>query len=138
MIRWNAELSRRLACGDDEKRALGPLIRRFIELSRKARREGFASLEADEEPGIDDPLFKVGIKLVGEGISGDGLEEILTTYLLVSDEKGWPFLKSCVIVDGLVSLADGDEPALIVRKLVSYYGADRALNALQELEGSAP
>ncbi len=138
MIRWNAELSRRLSCSDDDKRALGPLIRRFVELSRKVRREGFASLGTDDESAIDDPLFKIGIKLVSEGVSGDGLEEILATYLLVSEEKGWPFLKSCVIVDGLVSLADSDEPALIVRKLVSYYGADRALNALQELEGSAP
>jgi flagellar motor component MotA len=137
MIRWNAELSRRLACGDEDKRALGPLIRRFVELSRKARREGFESLEADEA-SVEDPLFKVGLRLVVEGVSGEGLEEILATYLLVSDEKGWPFLRSCAVVDGLVSLAEGDEPALIVRKLVSYYGADRALSALQELEGSAP
>lgn len=137
MIRWNAELSRRLACGDEDKRALGPLIRRFVELSRKARREGFEALEADEA-SVEDPLFKVGLRLVVEGVSGEGLEEILATYLLVSDEKGWPFLRSCAVVDGLVSLAEGDEPALIVRKLVSYYGADRALSALQELEGSAP
>jgi flagellar motor component MotA len=107
MIRWNAELSRRLACGDEDKRALGPLIRRFVELSRKARREGFESLEADEA-SVEDPLFKVGLRLVVEGVSGEGLEEILATYLLVSDEKGWPFLRSCAVVDGLVSLAEGD------------------------------
>ncbi|MBL8967115.1 MAG: hypothetical protein JNG85_08900 [Spirochaetaceae bacterium] len=136
MIRWNAELARRLACGDEEKRALGPLIRRFVELSRTTRREGYLALES-ELSGLDDPLFKVGLRLVAEGLSGEALEEILATYLLAADEKGWPFLRSCAIVDGLLSLAEGDEPALMVRKLVAYFGADRALAALQELEGSA-
>lgn len=137
MIRWNAELARRLACGDEEKRALGPLIRRFVEFSRKGRREGYQALEADIA-SLDDPLFKIGLRLVAEGLSGEALEEILATYLLAADEKGWPFLRACAVVDGLLSLAEGDEPALMVRKLVAYFGADRALAALQELEGSAP
>jgi flagellar motor component MotA len=137
MIRWSAELARRMACGDEDKRALGPLIRRFVDLSRRARREGFQALEA-ETAALEDPLFKIGLRLVGEGLAGEPLEDILATYLLSSDEKGWPFLKACVTIEGLLSLAEGDEPALMVRKLVAYYGADRALAALQELESSAP
>jgi flagellar motor component MotA len=137
MIRWSAELSRRMACGDEDKRALAPLMRRLVDLSRKMRREGFQALEA-ELPGIEDPLFRIGLKLVGEGLVGEPLEDILGTYLLSSDEKGWPFLRACVTIEGLLALAEGDEPALMVRKLVAYYGADRALAALQELESSAP
>lgn len=137
MIRWSAELSRRLNCGDEEKRALSPLIRRFVDLTRKARREGFQSLEA-EISGIEDPLFKIGLRLVGEGLAGEPLEDILSTYLLASDDKGWPFLRACVTIEGLLALAEGDEPALMVRKLVAYFGADRAFAALQELEASSP
>ncbi len=137
MIRWSAELSRRMTCGDEDKRALGPLLRRLVELSRKSRREGFQALEA-EIAAIEDPLFKIGLRLVGEGLAGEPLEDILCTYLLTSDEKGWPFLRACVTIEGLLALAEGDEPALMVRKLVAYYGADRALAALQELEASAP
>ncbi len=137
MIRWNAELVRRLACAEEEKRALGPLIRRFVELSRKARREGFQALESDIA-SLDDPLFRIGLRLVAEGLSGQALEDILATYLLTADEKGWPFLRACAVIDGLLSLAEGDEPALMARKLVAYFGADRALAALQELEGSTP
>lgn len=133
MIRWSAELARRMNCGDEEKRALGPLVRRFVDLSRKTRREGFQSLEA-EAASIEDPLFKIGLRLVAEGLAGEPLEDILSTYLLASDEKGWPFLKACVTIEGLLSLAEGDDPDLMVRKLVAYYGADRALAALQELE----
>jgi hypothetical protein len=137
MIRWSAELAKRLACGDDEKRALGPLIRRFVDLARKARKEGWQALEAEAEAS-DDSLLKVGLKLVVEGLSGEALEEILATYLIMADEKGWPFLRACATVEGLLSLAEGDEAALMIRKLAAYYGADRALAVLQELEGSAP
>jgi flagellar motor component MotA len=126
-----------MACGDEDKRALSPLIRRFIELSRKVRREGFQSLEA-ELAASDDSLFKIGLRLVAEGLSGEPLEDILSTYLLTQDEKGWPFLKACVTIEGLLSIAEGDEAALIVRKLVPYFGADRAFAALQDLESSAP
>ncbi|HUX39604.1 MAG TPA: hypothetical protein VMV83_00435 [Rectinemataceae bacterium] len=134
MINWNAELAKRLACGEDERRGLGPLIRRFIDLARKARKEGFLALEA-EAAQTEDPLLKVGLRLVAEGVSGDDLEDILATYLLANDEKGWPFLRSCATVEGLVSLAAGDENPILIRKLVAYYGADRALSLLQELEG---
>lgn len=137
MIRWSAELARRLACSDEDKRALGPLIRRFVDLSRRMRREGLASLES-EMATVEDPLFKIGLRLVAEGLTGEPLEDILSTYLLTLDEKGWPFLRACVTIEGLLSVAEGDEPALIVRKLVPYYGVDRAFAALQDLEAGAP
>jgi len=136
MIRWNAELAKRLACGDDDRRALGPLIRRFIDLSRKARKEGYLALEADAALA-DDPLLKVGLRLVAEGVSGEALEDILATYLLAGDDRGWPFLKACATIEGLISLSEADDNPLMIRKLVAYYGADRALAVLQELEGTA-
>jgi hypothetical protein len=133
MIRWSADLARKLQCRDDEKEALGPLIRRLMDLDRKARAEGFLSLES-ELATIDDPLLSIGIRLVLEGVSGEALEEILATYLLVEDGSGWPFLKACVTVEGLLALAESDDPALMARKLLPYYGADRAIAALEELE----
>lgn len=137
MISWNAELSRRLSCGDDERRALGPLIRRFIDLSRKVRKEGYLVLDA-EAAQAEDPLLRVGLHLVAEGVSGETLEDILATYLLANDEKGWPFLRACATIEGLLSLSEGDESPLMIRKLTAYYGADRALSVLQELEGTTP
>jgi len=137
MIRWNADLAKRLACSDDERRALGPLIRRFIDLARKSRKEGFLSLEADAAQS-EDPLLTVGLRLMAEGVSGETLEDILATYLFASDEKGWPFLRACATVEGLLSLSAGDESPLMIRKLVAYYGADRALAVLSELEAAAP
>jgi hypothetical protein len=134
MIQWSADLARRLRCGEEEKLGLGPIIARLMDLDRKARSEGFLSLES-ELPSIADPLLAVGVRLVMEGISGEALEEILATYLLVEERSGWPFLKACVTIEGLLALAESDDPALMARKLLPYFGADKALAALEELEG---
>jgi hypothetical protein len=136
MIEWNIDLARRLHCRDEEKKALGPIIKRLIALDRKARDEGFLSLET-ELPSIDDPLLAIGIRMIMEGISGEALEEILATYLLVEGKSGWPFLKACVIVEGLLALAESDDPALMARKLLPYFGVDKALPALEEFEREA-
>ena len=133
MIQWNAELVRRLACREDEKRALAPLIRRLMDLARIARSEGFQALE-HELPDTQDPLLSVGLRLVMEGLSGDALENILATYLLAEDRSGLSFLEACVVIEGILSLAEADEPALMARKLVAYLGADRSVGALEELE----
>lgn len=133
MILWNAELARRLRCRDDEKRELASLIRRLMKLGRIARAEGFQSLER-EVPGADDTLLAIGLRLVMEGISGEALEDILATYLLAEDRAGARFLEACIIIEGILSLAEADEPALMARKLVAYLGADHALGALEALE----
>jgi len=136
MIEWNADLARKLHCRDDEKKALGPYIKRLMAIDRKARDEGFLSLEA-EIPSIDDPLLAVGLRLVMEGVSGEALEEILATYLFVEGRSGWPFLKACVTVEGLLAIAESDDPALMARKLLPYFGVDKALPALEDLEREA-
>lgn len=133
MIQWNADLARRLKCSDEEKKGLNPLIARIMDLDSKARDRGFLALES-ELPSLGDPLLEVGLRLVIEGVSGEALEEVLATYLLIEGRSGWPFLKACVIVEGLLALAESDDPALVARKLLPYFGADKALAALEELE----
>lgn len=133
MIQWNAELARRLGCREDEKRALVPLIRRLMDLGRVARSEGFQAFER-ELPETREPILAVGLRLVMEGLSGEALEDILGTYLIAEDRSGSGFLEACIVIEGLLSLSEADEPALMARKLVAYLGADRSLGALEELE----
>ncbi len=133
MIQWNAELSRRLSCQAEEKAALVPIIRRFLDLSATYRSEGMSSLEAASR-GFDESLFSVGIQLMAEGISGETLEDILATYLAVSQESGYAFLRSCVIAEGILGLSSGEEPAVLVRRLAAYFGAEDAIPLLEELE----
>lgn len=134
MIQWNAELARRLSCSEEDKRQITPLIRRFMDLARRAAREGFQSLKTSISAD-DDPLFVLGLRLVIEGLPEEALEDVLSTYLVTESRSGWPFLKACILIEGLLSLAAADEPDLLARKLVAYYGADRAAAALEELDG---
>jgi flagellar motor component MotA len=133
MIQWNAELARRMRCREEEKRELAPLIRRLMDLARIARAEGFQALDR-ELPFVEDPILSVGVRLVMEGLSGDALEDILATYLMAEDRAGFPFLQACVSIEGILSLSEADEPALMARKLVAYLGADRAVGTLEDLE----
>lgn len=135
MIQWNADLSRRLGCPSEEKAGLVPLIKRFVELSSICRTEGLAALESQAR-SIADPLFTAGTRLIAEGISGETLEDILSTYLAVSPASGFDFLKSCVMAEGLTSLSNGDDPALLLRKLSAYFGAEAAMPLLEELESA--
>jgi len=134
MIQWNAELARRLRCREEEKRELAPLVRRLLDLARIARVEGFQALEG-ELPSIEDPVVAIGLRLVMEGLAGEALEDILATYLVAEERSGFAFLRTCVAIEGLLSLAEADEPALMARKLLAYLGAERALGVLEELEG---
>jgi len=133
MIQWNAELVRRLSCREEEKRQIAPLIRRFMELAQKARGEGFQSLDGVLSE-TDDPLLSLGLRLVLEGLPEDALEDVLATYLIAENRSGWPFFRACVIIEGLLALAADDDPATVARKLVAYYGAERAAPILEELE----
>ena len=52
------------------------LITQFVELSRKARKEGLLSLENEIE-NIDDDFLKTGIQMVVDGIEPETIKEIL-------------------------------------------------------------
>ena len=90
MIQWSADLARMLHCREEERKGLTPIIRRLMDLDRKARDEGFLALES-ELASIEDPLLAVGVRLVMEGVAGEALEDILATYLLVEERWVGPF-----------------------------------------------
>jgi chemotaxis protein MotA len=52
------------------------IIEKFVELSKKARKEGLLSLE-DEIEAIDDDYLKSGIQMVVDGLEPDTIREIL-------------------------------------------------------------
>lgn len=52
------------------------IIQKFVELSKKARREGLLSLESEVE-AIDDSFIKNGIQMVVDGIEPETIREIM-------------------------------------------------------------
>ncbi len=133
MIHWNAELARRLTCTESEREAIDPAIRRILALAAGFGSGGAATLvRLAKESG--DPLLEIGATLVAEGVPKETLENILATYLAVSDESGLPFVLACISAEGLVGIAEGDDLSLLIRKLVAYRSAGGALELLETLE----
>ena len=64
----------------------GAIIETFVELSRKARKEGLLSLE-DEVEQIDDVFLKEGIQMVVDGIEPETIREILELEVSAMEKR---------------------------------------------------
>jgi chemotaxis protein MotA len=62
------------------------LIRTFIMLSEKARREGLLSLEAEVEE-IGDPFIRKGVLLAVDGIESDVITDIMNAEITALEER---------------------------------------------------
>ncbi|MEN6364790.1 MAG: hypothetical protein ABFC75_03850 [Rectinema sp.] len=137
MIQWNAALVRRLSCPEDRKAALPHIVRTLTGYSQKARTEGLASL-AESARMEEDPFLALGLELMAEGLADETLEDILSAYLVTSDLRGFDFLRACMVAEALVSISLGDSPALTLRKLAAYCGAEQAVGLLSEFGTASP
>lgn len=133
MILWNAELTKRLACSDKEKAALPSVVRELLAISERVRNEGIKPLISAGPPNAP-TMLTYGFRLLAEGFSAEVLEEILAIYLSTSTLTGFEFLKQCIYVEALLSVAAGDPRDLLLRKLAPYCGADKAFSLLQALD----
>jgi flagellar motor component MotA len=136
MILWNADLAKRLACPDEEKTSLPLIIKDLLRLATKSRIEGPKAL-LNEAATAKNSMLSYGLRLIGEGLSVESLEEILSIYLAVSPSSGFEFLKLCLYVETLVSIAAGDSPELTLRKLAPYCGIEKSYALLASLESQA-
>lgn len=60
----------------DKKMSQGDIIEKFVELSKKARKEGLLSLEEEIE-SIDVDFLKSGIQMVVDGLEAEDIRDIL-------------------------------------------------------------
>jgi len=133
MILWNADLAKRLACPDEDKASLPLIITDLLRMALKSRIEGPKAL-LGEATAAKNSMLSYGLRLINEGMSVESLEEILTIYLAISPNSGFEFLKLCLYVETLVSIAAGDSPELTLRKLAPYCGIDKSFALLASLE----
>jgi flagellar motor component MotA len=133
MIRWNEELADRLACPIDEKRLLFPLVESICEMAARARQEGLLGLDV-KSSGISDAIFRIGTGMIVDGCTEETLEDVFASYLHTFDERGYLFLKACLIAEGLLSIQEGDNPRITRRKLASYLGEEALAELVAEDE----
>lgn len=137
MILWNAELTKRLACSDKDKAALPQIVEEMLVVSDKARNEGILPFVSTDESSKQPAMLRYGFKLIAEGLSPEVLEEILAIYLSTSTLVGFEFLKQCIYVEALLSIAAGDSRDLLLRKLAPYCGAEKAYSLLKAMDSES-
>jgi chemotaxis protein MotA len=117
------------------------VIKKFVDLSSKARREGILALESDVK-GIDDEFMKKGLQMSVDGLEPQSIQEILATeidYLRGRHQMGAeifatmgtfaPALGMIGTLVGLVQMLQSMEdpssigPAMAVALLTTFYGS---------------
>jgi len=117
------------------------LIERFVELSKKARKEGLLSLE-DEVQNIEDEFLKNGIQMVVDGIEPEVIKEIMELEIsemekrhqsIINFFKLWGSLAPAFgmigtlvgLIQMLKNLQDQSSlgPSMAVALITSFYGS---------------
>jgi len=115
----NDNLIKKIKCSKKEKIKCIGIIKKLCYFLEKIRREGLLAVE-DEINEITDKFFKHGLKLIIDGTDPDIVKNILLNYLYLSNEKGRVLLEKCIILEGLLSIQNGDNPRILTAKLGSY------------------
>lgn len=125
----------------DKQVPAAELIERFVELSKKARKEGLLSLE-DEVQNIQDEFLKNGIQMVVDGIEPEIIREIMELEIsemekrhqsVISFFKLWAALAPAFgmigtlvgLIQMLKNLQDQSTlgPSMAVALITSFYGS---------------
>ncbi|UII55207.1 flagellar motor protein MotP [Cytobacillus spongiae] len=69
-----------------KEESLSQLIRTFIGLSERARREGLLALESEIE-NVEDPFIRKGILLAVDGIEPDVISDIMNAEIVAMEER---------------------------------------------------
>lgn len=70
----------------NKQMAHGEIVEKFVDLSKKARKEGLLSLE-DEIEKIDDKFLKSGIQMVVDGLEPETIREILELEISAMEKR---------------------------------------------------
>ncbi|MEN6599941.1 MAG: hypothetical protein ABFC21_05975 [Rectinema sp.] len=131
MIYWNADLAAKIRCSSEEMKILPSYIDYLVGSANKIAQGGIQPTSGQFSSEKDD-FFRYGLLLVGEGLSGEILEEILAVLLYVSKAEVIDFLKQCIAAEAILSIANGEDEEIMLRKLLPYCGIDVALDAIAQ------
>ena len=131
MIYWNADLAAKIACSSEDMKILPSYIDYLVDSAKKIA-QGVIQPDSEQLSSEKDDFFRYGLLLVSEGLSGEILEEILAVLLYVSKVEGIEFLKQCVAAEAILSIANGEDEEIMLRKLLPYCGIDVALDTIAQ------
>lgn len=117
------EFGERIQCSAIEKKECMALVAEIVAMANKAKRNGLLSLlqEAEEASHF---LLRKGLQMVLEGVNPEMVKKTLQHYVLSGKYRGKEFLTRCIIIEGLLAIQKGVNPAITKDLLVSLFGED--------------
>ena len=99
------------------------LIDKLVGVMQHGRREGLLALECNDQLGIHDPLFLLGLQLIVDGTDPDWVEEIMMNVIITScPESSIDFRRSLIILKGIQCVQYGVNPTFGEVILRSFLG----------------
>jgi hypothetical protein len=128
----------RAACTREEKGLIVDIVNMFAALSEKVCRDGLPSLEEDRD-ALPDKRIAYLLGLAIDGFPPADIRTIGETAIASFGYSGLELLAAMVVVEGCVSLANGDRPSLVLRKLAPCLGKDIDLidDEMEGIDGHA-
>lgn len=113
-----------IGCTVKDRQECLALIRRIVELTEIAKREGLLALE-DKLVDEDWPfLLKTGVQLVVDGTYPGIVRTIVERFIIVGDYRGKELLARCIMLEGVLAIQQGDIPRIVNEKLMAFLGED--------------
>jgi hypothetical protein len=110
-------------CSKEEKRACLATAAEVMRLAEIARTGGLLALDGFGD-GYDDPVMRVGLKLITDGVDPADVRDILETHIISSFKSGAELLSDVIAMEGILLMQDGIHPKIITKRLLAYLGGD--------------
>lgn len=102
-------VSGRMQFTDEDRRECLDTVATIIELVSNARKHSILAIE-DEMQSIDDTLLRKGLAMAVDMRDPDYIRQTLQKFIIAGDYRGGALLKRIVIMEGIISIAMGENP----------------------------
>jgi len=118
-------------CSSKDKNGMMELIAEIIVLGNVTRRCGLLELEKMLNK-ISCDFLKIGIRLILKGIPPNIIEETMIKIVYAENYTGAELFKRLIIIEGVLSIQNGDDRHIIKMNLFSIFGEKTLLEITED------
>lgn len=129
---FDAVLFPRAQCTSGEREELISTVRKMVELSEQATREGILALANSAEKS--DSFSAAGLRRVVDGVDPKQLHQELAALLASERSHGKALLERMIMAEAIQGINDGLSPRVLELKLLAYLGDHIFLRIMKQRE----
>jgi flagellar motor component MotA len=113
----------RLHFTDDNRRACFETAHTIVAITQDVRRNGLLSLDG-KLSSMDSFFLRTALQLAVDNTSLELIRAIMQNWIISGDYRGKELLERIIILEGVISILNGEPPTIIREKLGIYIGED--------------